>query len=113
MSTRDPKSPVSPVKQSSGMKFARGTSPTGPTAVERSTLGLAPGLATAALESVSLPLSPTFGCWMGVLHEQPSLSREQSLSLSILGRHIGVLLHRLHIDIDRLGLGEPTIKIRG
>ena len=73
------------------------------TAVERSTLGLAPGLATAALESVSLPLSPTFGCWMGVLHEQPSLSREQSLSLSILGRHIGVLLHRLHIDIDRIG----------
>ena len=72
-------------------------------AVDRAALGLAPGLAVAALDSVSLPLSPTFGCWMGVMHAQPSLSREQSLSLSILGRHIGVLLHRLYIDLERIG----------
>lgn len=79
------------------------------TEVERAELGLAQGAAFSVLDSFSLWLSPAVGLWVGVMHGWSALSSEQSLSLSIWGRHIGALLHRLHIDIERT---ETELKYR-
>lgn len=72
------------------------------TGVARATLGIPQGPAFSVLDSVSMWISPTFGLWLGVMDGQPALSRQQSLSLTIWGRHIGALMHRLYINIDRV-----------